>query len=62
VGKMLDDFITEHPLVQMRILWFLEKLCHLEEFGIENKESKLEMIFGRLMELKCHEFVFPLKY
>ena len=30
-----------HPLIVMRILWLLEKLCNDEQFFREDKEAKM---------------------
>ena len=45
----MEDIETKHPLIVMRTLWLLEKLCNLDECFRDDKEQKLQAIFEALV-------------
>jgi len=66
VDNVIQDIDAKHPLIAMRILWLLEKLCNHDEFFRESKEQKLQQIFEKLVEIfisgQGSFCSFPLKY
>ena len=59
---------NNHPLIVIRILWLLDKLSYHEAFFRENKESKIQIIFEKLVDLficddnESHISIFAVKY
>jgi len=49
VNKVMEDIETKHPLIVMRTLWLLEKLCNLDECFRDDREQKLQAIFEALV-------------
>jgi hypothetical protein len=71
VTGLLDSIFTEEPLVAVRILWFLEKLCNIDGMNhyFENdKDPRLVQTLQNLIKtdknykMKLLSLSFPLKY
>ena len=45
----MEDIDTKHPLIVMRTLWLLEKLCNQDECFRDDREQKLQAIFESLV-------------
>ena len=49
ISNVMVDIETKHPLIVMRTLWLLEKLCNLDECFRDDREQKLQAIFEALV-------------
>lgn len=62
IENITAQVVADDPLVAMRVLWMLEKLCTSEEYFATEAEAKQSAIFEQLLALPLATYSFPLKY